>query len=158
MSCSCCVFCSPTLSAHRLTSLVPGSPARYNCQFSCYFLCFFLLLPVWLCLVLFDVKPLKPQQSSDCLFVCSEIFCLLHHICPLSLRLSVPLGGDPDSPQTSHLVLVDLILRPCGPSIPSLCLRRKPLMASVCLAHVCWMLHFRLPALVRFRSRSQSSI
>lgn len=34
---------------------------------------------------------------------------------PLSLRLSVPLGGDPDSPQTFCLVLVVLIPRPRGP-------------------------------------------
>lgn len=35
------VFCSPWLSTHRLTILIPGLPAGYNCQFICYLLCFF---------------------------------------------------------------------------------------------------------------------
>lgn len=63
--------------------------------------------------MLSGVKPLKPEQSSVFACLLRNILRLLHHICHLTLRLSVRLGGDRDSPPTFYLVLVVLIQPPC---------------------------------------------
>lgn len=59
--------------------------------------------------MLFGVKPLKLELSSVFACLLRSILNLLHHICPLSFRLSVPPGGDPGK-KTFYLELVVLIL------------------------------------------------